>query len=533
MKHETIKVILVDDEALERNLLRNCIDWEKIGVEIVGEATNADEALGLVDQYRPEIVFTDINMPVTDGMKLSTMILEHLPDTKIVVVTCLDDFSYAHQSIKMGISDFIVKPINDEDVYKTVLKLKEQIEKKRSDSREFSELRQQFLKSLPYIREKFYNELILGGDDEKSIRDKMAFLGVTFKSAGFQIAVIECSDFRGAVTEDSTCFLSVMQVLNLAKNFYKGMVVFFDTMSRIVVINNDENVDLFESCELFERWVGGNSDCSVCIGLGTIKESICDVHASYQEALDALKYKIAVGSNSVILYSNIRIPDKKGTDLNELNSKLAFCIKSCLLEKACELSDACFDGIDLTADNADKAIRIQATNIVSSCFKQLTDSGVGTDYIYKFIVGANGDIIMLETLPDAKRYVKGVIQKAVGMISSSNKNKISDLIGDVREFVDENYPDSSLSLTSAAKKFFLNPSYLSRTFKKEMNMNFVEYLTSVRMERAKVLLTQSEKKAFEIAEIVGIPDANYFCSCFKKYTGESISSFKKQGSQIV
>lgn len=525
---ETISAVFVDDEYLERNLLKNCIDWEKLGIRIAGEASNADEALSLISRCRPDIVFTDINMPVMDGLKLSKLVLKNLPDIKIVVVTGFDDFEYAQKSIKMGISDFIVKPIIDDEVYKTVLNLKEQIEKRRSDEQSYSELRRQFLENIPYIREKFYNELIKCEVDQKSVKERMAFLGVTLREGIFQIAAIECGAAQDLAPDEERRFLAVMKILNMARDYFKGMIVFFDTMSRIVVIGNDENADLYEQCEAFMERAKDGGDCDICIGLGTIRKDLRGISLSYKEALDALRYKIAAGSNSVILYSAIRLSDKKSAgDLDELNGRLAFCIKSCLLKNSAELVENHFDGIDIKAGNAIKTVRITAINIVSICLRLLSESGADPDYIYKENFSTNSDIIMLNTLPEAKAYVNGVIKKSIELIGGMNDHKISDLIGDVKKYVDENYSSSKLSLTATAKKFFLNASYLSRTFKKEAGVSFVEYITSVRMEKAMSLLRHSEIKAFELAEIVGIPDANYFCSCFKKYTGVSVSDFKK------
>lgn len=531
--NEPIRIAIVDDEYLERDLLKNCIDWEKLGMEIAGEAGNADEALNLIERCRPDIVFTDINMPVMDGLKLSKLALGRNPDLKIVIVTGFDEFDYAQKSIKMGISDFLVKPLIDEDVYKTAVHLKEQIEKKRSDRQEYAGLRRQLLENLPYIKDKFYNELIKGEVDPKSIRERMAFLGITLTGKAFQVAAVECGSAEDFALDEEARILAAVKTMNMARDFFRGMVVFFDTVSRIVVINGDENRDLYDTCEKFRDYAVAKEDCTLCVGLGAIKKELCEISASYTEALEALRYRIAVGNNSVILYSNIHPADRKNEDsMDDFNGKLSFFIKSCLYENAGELVGSYLDGIDLEADNAVKMIRIAAIDIVSVCLKLLNKSGADTDYIYKADVNTNSDILALDTLPEIKNYVLGVVKKSVELMGSMRRCQVSDLINDVKDYVDENYQNSRLSLTSAAKKVFLNPSYLSRTFKKEVGMSFVEYLTKVRMEKAMSLLRQSGDRAFEIAEIVGIPDPNYFCNCFKKYAGVSVSEFRKAGKNL-
>lgn len=125
------KIIIVDDEYLIRNLIRNCIDWDEIDVEIVGEASNANECLSLIEKNKPDIVLTDINMPLTNGLDMSQHILEKHPETKIIIITGYDKFEYAKTSIRLGVSDLILKPIDDEELKLSVLRVKEKIEKEK------------------------------------------------------------------------------------------------------------------------------------------------------------------------------------------------------------------------------------------------------------------------------------------------------------------------------------------------------------------------------------------------------------------
>lgn len=122
-----MKVMIIDDEYLIRNLIKNCIDWNEIGIEIVAEASNAVEALNLINKEKPDIILTDINMPITDGLDMSKWILEKYPDIKVIVITGYGDFEYAKRSIKLGISDFILKPIDEDELRNSVLKLKSEI----------------------------------------------------------------------------------------------------------------------------------------------------------------------------------------------------------------------------------------------------------------------------------------------------------------------------------------------------------------------------------------------------------------------
>lgn len=136
------KIIIVDDEYLIRNLIRNCIDWDELEVEIIGEASNAHECLRLIDKNKPDIILTDINMPLTNGLDMTGLLLEKYPEIKVIIITGYDKFEYAKRSIRLGISDFILKPIDDEELKDAVLRLKEKIEKEKAEINEVKNIKE-------------------------------------------------------------------------------------------------------------------------------------------------------------------------------------------------------------------------------------------------------------------------------------------------------------------------------------------------------------------------------------------------------
>lgn len=139
-----IKIIIIDDEYLIRELIKNCVSWDEIDVDIVGEASNAAEGLSLISKNKPDIILTDICMPGPDGLDMSKSILEKYPDIKVIIITGYDEFEYAKRSIKLGVSDFILKPINDEELKSSVLKLKEEILEERLKERHYENIKQKF-----------------------------------------------------------------------------------------------------------------------------------------------------------------------------------------------------------------------------------------------------------------------------------------------------------------------------------------------------------------------------------------------------
>lgn len=140
-----IKVMIIDDEHLIRDLIKNCIDWNEIGMEIVAEASNAVEGLNLINKEKPDIILTDINMPVTDGLDMSKSILERYPDIKVIVITGYNEFEYAKRSIKIGVNDFILKPIDEDELRNSVLKLKDEIQDEYLKKKEYKDIKEKMV----------------------------------------------------------------------------------------------------------------------------------------------------------------------------------------------------------------------------------------------------------------------------------------------------------------------------------------------------------------------------------------------------
>lgn len=255
---EPLKVLIVDDEYLIRNLLRMRIDWQQQGMQIVGEASDAAEALEQVEQLHPDIVFTDIYMPKMDGIELSERILERYPNIKIVVVTGHDEFEYARQSVKLGISDFILKPIRASELLQVTAKLRASIEQERGREIELVKLREEMERSLPYLKERFVNQWLQGALHEEEVREQLRFFDVSIPSGmpESQVAVIEIdASVHPYVTEEIPIMLR-LQGLQHVQAYYQEnphIIIVMDTHNRIVTLSIASQGSLVAQMELLQE----------------------------------------------------------------------------------------------------------------------------------------------------------------------------------------------------------------------------------------------------------------------------------------
>ncbi|HEX2947654.1 MAG TPA: response regulator [Clostridia bacterium] len=532
MSDGLLKVLLVDDEYMVRGLLKRCIDWNEIGMEIIGEASGAQEALELTDRLSPDIIFTDICMPYMDGIELSGLVFEKYPNIKIVILTGYEEFEYAKKSLKLGIADFLLKPINDDEIRKSALDMKKKIEAERSHSNEYNRLKTQLEENRPYMKEKFLNEFIRGDIPEAEVSEKLAYFDLNFVSGTFQAAFLEADRPHGDITTGAEEKLILrLQCMEEVRLFFRNdpcITVFFDNNQKIAVLNTATDIDFIECCETLRIMLANKIKCAVTIGIGNPCNGPENIRQTCREAIYALNYSAVLGKNQVISYSVIDLSQKKPLQLHgKTSEEFEFCIKAGLTEKALELFCVSCDVIGPEISDTAETMRIVSSNTISVILSAINETGLRISDVFEDGGEPFKQVFRIDTLPEMKEYISSVIRKTTELVEKLKTKKVNKTITDIKEYINVSISADDLSPASIAGKFYLNPSYLSRVFKQETGQTLTEYITKARMELAVRLLDQTDLKAYEIAERIGIQDPHYFSICFKKFTGMSVNDYRR------
>lgn len=532
MSEGYLKVLIVDDEYMVRGLLKRCIDWKGIGMEIAGEASCAQEALELVDRLNPDIIYADICMPYIDGIEFSKMAFEKYPDVKIIILTGYEEFEYAKRSIKLGIADFLLKPINDDEILKSALNIKEKIISERTHSDEYKRLKMLLEENHPYLKEKFLNEFIQGKMSADEILEKQAYFNLNFESGIFQVAFLEAEKPGAGINQGAEQKLLLqMQCMEAVRQFFRNdsqITVFFDNTQRIVILNTDTEVDFTECCETLRIMLANKIKCIVSIGIGNRCKGQENIQQTCREAFYALSYGAVLGKNQVISYNAVDLSRGKRLGIkSKLFDEFEFYLKAGLAEKAMEIFNDSCESIAPDSGNTVENIWVLASNVISEILSVMNETGLKIDEVFE-----DGDepfkhVFRICSLPEMKDYISAIVYKTVNLLEKLKSKKVNKTITEIKDYLNSNISSSDLSLSSVAAKFYLNSSYLSRIFKQETGQTFIEYLTKARMELAVSLLNQTAMKAYEIAERIGIKDPHYFSICFKKYTGISVNDYRK------
>lgn len=527
---DLLKLLIVDDEYLVRSLLRNCLDWGELGYEIVGEAAGAQEALELVDRLNPDVIFTDICMPFMDGIEFSKIVYEKYPLIKIIVLTGYGEFDYAKRSIKIGISDFLLKPINDDEIKKVAQNIKEKIESERNHRTEYNRLKKHLEENKPFLQERLLNQLLQHSFKKEDVLQKLEYLNIKINLEYMQVAAIDVfhADCSEGIGEEEKLFLKI-QSIEMVEQYFRDDVyinVFFDSSQKIIVLNSERTVDITECLEAIKSMLINKLKCFACIGIGNPCDSGEKLRTSYKEACYALDYKVIAGKNQVINYCDIDLQEQFGVQNDQIGA-FTFFLKAGMRGKALELLDSVLNESAISSKNRIESIRATASSILSVVLGVIAELGLSISDIFDQSRQPFDAVFRIDTFPDMKNYLTKIIGSAVEKIDAMQTKKVNQVVKQVQEYIDDNLTNSELSLSSTAKSFYMNMSYLSRIFKQETGQTFVEYLTKARMEKAMKLLRETDLKAYQIAENVGIIDPHYFGICFKKYTGVSVNDFKK------
>lgn len=306
------RIILVDDEEEVRKGIIRKIDWSHLGFEVVGDAENGAEALEKIEQLEPEVVMTDIRMPFMDGLTLTERIRQKYPSMKVLIFSGFDDFEYAQQAIKLNVTEYILKPVNVEELSEILTRVKKNLDEEIRQRRDAALLRESYQKSLPILREVFLNDLVRGTSDAGQIEEKLKEYSVDILHAKKWLTALvhieaESSERPDALQKELVP-ISVRQITEDHLKDYCRFTIFNSSagITLIAAIDEDNSQTglldhLGDICKECRRVL----DVTVTIALGHSCQELSEISLAYQSAVDALGYKTIVGTGQTIYINDV------------------------------------------------------------------------------------------------------------------------------------------------------------------------------------------------------------------------------------
>ena len=524
-----LKLLIVDDEKYVRDLLRLSIDWEALGIEVCGEASCGEEGLQQVEELQPNIIFTDICMDYMDGVEFARRVLEHYPYMKIVILSGHNEFDYAARGIDIGVSAYLLKPLDEEKIIETVEKISRELDHRQKKEAEFRQLKAYLEESRGSLIAGNFNAMTEAAADYAAIMRRFAYLGVSFSSSWFQIVSIRLDPAGERGDEELQFFFNIrgQELIRGLTEEQPGIFVFFDLNHNNTILSNDPDYDLARLADHLLHLCREQMECHVTIGIGKPVKVLSQVRSSYLTAREAVSYRSVLGNNQVIPYHIVTVADRESSfELEDAISLLLSMIKNEQLEACFTIVSDCIDNF-IYQDTSDIIpVRILISTIVNHIMDLLLQNDLRDTDSFRFCMSVYDRLFRLETIDELSNMTNNLIRSVVETFSAIRSRRSNVLIESVTGYLKEHYSDTSLTLSEVAGCFYVNSSYLSRLFRQQMDTTFTRYLTELRLTRAAYLLDNTDMKSYTIAETVGFHDAKYFSTCFRKHFGMTANEYR-------
>lgn len=537
-------VMVVDDDPKVLDWLKTEIDWGGMGFTLICTAKDGIDALHKLSQNSVDVIISDISMPKMGGIELLNSLKESDIPSLVVFLNEPDDLSYVRQGMLLGVYGYLSKPINKKEVinllnnvYDTLMEegqSKNIAEKRKGgEGTDLSLSKEKILYDLLRGREsahQFLSNTVV--DPNINLSDKMVQVGIVevgnFDASSREL--IKTGKFGELLDEVRVIITDVLLGFkSLSCNMIEmdiGIitVILQPAFSMELAEFEDRAIDFFEN---ILRLIQQSANIRVTIGIGEAYLKLSGISLSYMGAKAALRHKYVLGGNRIIHIGQ--------SNLNEKQNLLYPAEKEKLLVKhimsgdgnAISLSQNLFN--DTAAGVGDNLKRLAfATNQLLFNITYFID--VRYDYInklYDFREISNADFSAFESKEEMKKFFTGFIAELLNVVREYLPVQDNKLIKKACEYVLNNV-DQEITLTRIADHLDISKNYFCSLFKQETGKNFLEYVTKVKMEWAKMLLRQSNYKTYKVSEMLGYREASYFSRLFRKHTGSSPAEYRKQ-----
>lgn len=505
------KLLIADDELVEREALRHISEDNFPGLFIVELAENGRQAVEIASGFPPDIAILDIKMPMMSGIDAAREIIGKNPDCKVIMLTGFTYFNYARDCVRLGVIDFLVKPVPDEDVVSALRKALEMIGAQREQNRNALSREKKARLADSYMESELVKSIAFSGMDEEHILQDMKALGLTAGCGLAAILEMECPNnrprserrsldiLRQAVEQQSIDGLRVL----LCERYEQIYLLLLSPMER-------DRLFFQEYFSRILKAVQQKSGFRAAVGIGTQVNKAGQYGISFREAR-----KVSLEPGAIRFYK----PETavRWTDQHQMEAALCACLANRqygeLMQHLYEIQES------IVAEGVEAQSRVYEVLVVLSR-AAAAYIPVGSTYSLYVKLSQTTDVFTLQRL--ATQYVQGLIDQLIASEAADNAEWISN----ATRYIQNEYVNN-VTLEDVAHHIGFSTYYFSRLFKQKFHTTFVEYLTGLRIQQAKKLLLEKKHTIKEVCYKVGYKEPNYFARVFKKETGYSPTEYQK------
>ena len=534
-----LKIFLAEDEVVVRETIKRMIPWEELGFELVGEAADGEMALPLLIRQQPDLLITDIKMPFMDGLTLARLAKKEIPGLKVVILSGYDDFNYAKQAIGIGVEDYLLKPITKNALIERLSEIRSRYEHEKTQKEYYEKFQREMQAYEKNSSRDFFEALVGGSMDMMEVYKRAEKLGLDIVAEAYNVLIftMNCDeDFSGQRDEYSSW---EAESLELLENFFAGhssAMLFRSNIFSYGVLLKGQRETIEENtraCVDEIRKILSRQDGrrEWFLAVGQSVERLSQIQKSYHTASRAFSQRYLYDEN-ILYYDEMETMEHPGgqaetednaylqkVDVNALNPAILQKFLSNGLQE--ETENFVKDYFYAIGQEPMESLVFRNYVILNVRFSVISFiKGLGCDT--NEMESADTEEVLAESgknMESAIAYAKKMISQAIEIRDQNSGNKNRSILKTAVDFIDSHYMDEEISLNTVANVANVSSNHFSALFSQNMGQTFIEYLTTLRMNKAKELLRCTGMRSSEIAGEIGYKDAHYFSYLFKKDTG--------------
>jgi two-component system, response regulator YesN len=524
-----LKILIVDDEVLERKALTKIINSSSEDVMVIGEAPNGRKAIEMARDLKPDIIFMDIKMPGIDGVQAVKEIKTSDHHIRFIMVSAFNTFEYAKEVMQQGVKEYILKPSRKQDILESLQRVSGEIFEERKSMKEKESLMENLDRAVSIAQKEWVSSLILNQVQDISFDEWSQLLGVEITSGYIML-------FSALPKEKGELDIHVKQnfytwLKDVLKSTVKKEEVMIGPMtdSQVPVLflckEHPEKVHLKTSAQntiesLFSSFQKNLINLELKIGVGLPYRHGHELNKSYHEAVIALQQLVKTPNRKYLFSCKQGAAELPSlSDVLEIEKKLLDGVRQGDINRVMFIFDSFVT--KLTGNKGLKALVVKKSfdELFILLSRMMHDLGI--HFEGSLIIDEREDINLI--LEKGKAHLLTVVKH----VQLWRNNHAKGMLHRAKEYIENHYADS-ITLEHVAEYVELSPFYLSKLFKDRFGMTFIDYVTEIRIKQAKLEMVDASKSLKEICYSVGYKDPNYFSRVFKKHTGLSPTEFRRE-----
>lgn len=512
-----ISLLIVDDEPVICQGLATTLPWDKLDVDIKGIAHNGEEALEIFEKYEIDLVLTDVYMPVMDGLELTKKIKEKSPKTKVILFSGYDEFEYARQAMRLDVIDYLLKPVDVDELIKLIQQLKKEMKEEKKEEKQSLH---DFL--MKVIFHYLLNTPIAPNEKKKIDHLKSSYRLVISQVQKNTLVNNHCKK------KDATFKQKWKQTIHCALNKEKIQTIsLFSHDNELVTLCFSDSPHLLKKNKMIRclRHIKTTENFSLKIGLSSLEENFHNLAETYHSVSTNLDRKTIFFKEKHQIFF-LKEEEKKENTVSSIEEIEELIIEGLFNKNNKYLNESLQDLFQTFYEK-----RLSMPSILS--ILQKIERAL-VHHFQQIKLGYTLDQISLHFQKEIDTKAHNTITAIYHLFLTDLQNMRKVLhqqpdhhwvIRDIKKYMQENFT-KDLKAIDVANDHYITPSYFSRLFKEETGYSFSEYLNKLRIQESCLLLKNTPYKIYEIANKVGYREYKYFARVFKKYTGLTPTEYR-------